>query len=57
MRLPWRGDEGEGDFVQRYGHFARRVAAFADKHKIVWAGHGHDNTSDPEQFAKPETLS
>jgi sugar phosphate isomerase/epimerase len=36
--------------------FAKRVAAFADKHKIVWAGHGHDNTSDPEQFAKPETF-
>ena len=36
--------------------FARRVAAFADKNKIVWAGHGHDNTADPEQFAKPETF-
>jgi sugar phosphate isomerase/epimerase len=36
--------------------FARRVAPFADKHKIVWAGHGHDNTKDPEQFAKPETF-
>jgi sugar phosphate isomerase/epimerase len=36
--------------------FAKRVAPFADKHKIVWAGHGHDNTSDPEQFAKPETF-
>ena len=36
--------------------FAKRVAAFADKHRIVWAGHGHDNTSDPEQFAKPETF-
>jgi sugar phosphate isomerase/epimerase len=36
--------------------FAKRVAAFADKYKIVWAGHGHDNTSDPEQFAKPETF-
>jgi sugar phosphate isomerase/epimerase len=36
--------------------FAKRVAPFADKHKIVWAGHGHDNTNDPEQFAKPETF-
>jgi sugar phosphate isomerase/epimerase len=36
--------------------FAKRVAAFADKHRIVWAGHGHDNTTDPEQFAKPETF-
>jgi sugar phosphate isomerase/epimerase len=35
---------------------AKRVAPFADKHKIMWAGHGHDNTADPEQFAKPETF-
>ena len=35
---------------------AKRVAPFADKYKIVWAGHGHDNTNDPEQFAKPETF-
>jgi sugar phosphate isomerase/epimerase len=36
--------------------FAKRVAPFADKYRIVWAGHGHDNTSDPEQFAKSETF-
>jgi sugar phosphate isomerase/epimerase len=35
---------------------ARRVAPFADKHKLMWAGHGHANTTDPEQFAKPETF-
>src|SRR5205085_11286898 len=35
---------------------ARRVAPFADKHKIAWGGHGHDNVADPEQFAKPETF-
>jgi sugar phosphate isomerase/epimerase len=35
---------------------AKRVAPFADKYKIVWAGHGHDNVADPEQFAKPETF-
>ena len=35
---------------------ARRVAAFADKYKIEWAGHGHDNVADPEEFAKPETF-
>jgi sugar phosphate isomerase/epimerase len=35
---------------------ARRVAPIADKYKIVWAGHGHDNVADPEQFAKPETF-
>ena len=35
---------------------AKRVAPFADKYKIVWAGHGHDNVADPEEFAKPETF-
>ena len=35
---------------------AKRVAPFADKYKIMWAGHGHDNVADPEQFAKPETF-
>jgi sugar phosphate isomerase/epimerase len=35
---------------------ARRVAPFADKYKIVWGGHGHDNVADPEEFAKPETF-
>lgn len=36
--------------------FAKRVAPYADKYKIVWAGHGHDDIYDPEQFAKPETF-
>ena len=35
---------------------ARRVAAFADKYKMIWAGHGHDDVCDAEQFAKPETF-
>jgi sugar phosphate isomerase/epimerase len=35
---------------------AKRVAAFADKYKTIWAGHGHDDVCDPEQFAKPETF-
>ncbi len=35
---------------------AQRVAAFADKYKMIWAGHGHDDVCDPEQFAKPETF-
>ena len=28
-----------------------RVAPFADKHKMIVAMHGHDNTRDPNQFA------
>jgi sugar phosphate isomerase/epimerase len=35
---------------------AKRVAPFADKHKMIVAMHGHDNTKDPEQFAKPESF-
>ena len=35
---------------------AKRVASFADKYKLTWAGHGHDDVCDPEQFAKPETF-
>ena len=36
---------------------AKRVAPFADKYKIMWAGHGHANIYDDEEFAKPETFS
>jgi sugar phosphate isomerase/epimerase len=36
---------------------ARRVAPFAEKHKLMWGGHGHDNTSDPEEFATPESFA
>jgi sugar phosphate isomerase/epimerase len=35
---------------------AKRVAPFADKYKFTWAGHGHDDVCDSEQFAKPETF-
>ena len=35
---------------------ARRIPPFAEKYAITWAGHGHDNVADPEQFAKPETF-
>ena len=36
--------------------FARRVAPFADKHKMMWSGHGHDNVADPEEFATPKSF-
>ena len=35
---------------------AKRIAPFADKHKIRVAMHGHDNIDDPNQFAKPEAF-
>jgi len=37
--------------------FAKRVAPFAEKHKMMWGGHGHANIFDPEEFAKPETFA
>jgi sugar phosphate isomerase/epimerase len=36
---------------------AKRVAPFADKHKIMVAMHGHSNLTDPNEFAKPESFS
>jgi sugar phosphate isomerase/epimerase len=36
---------------------ARRVAPIADKHKMPWGAHGHDNVKDPEQFATPEVFA
>ena len=36
--------------------FAKRVAPFADKHKIMWGGHGHSNVNDPEEFATPQSF-
>jgi sugar phosphate isomerase/epimerase len=36
--------------------FAKRVAPYAEKYKMIWSGHGHADIYDPEQFAKPETF-
>jgi sugar phosphate isomerase/epimerase len=35
---------------------AKRVAPFAEKHKMIVAMHGHDNVVDANQFAKPESF-
>jgi sugar phosphate isomerase/epimerase len=35
---------------------AKRVAPFADKHKLTVAMHGHSDLKDPNQFAKPESF-
>jgi sugar phosphate isomerase/epimerase len=35
---------------------AKRVAPFAEKHKITVAMHGHSNLTDPNKFAKPESF-
>lgn len=36
---------------------AKRLAPLADKHKVRVAMHGHDNTKDPNEFAKPESFA
>jgi sugar phosphate isomerase/epimerase len=36
---------------------AKRVAPFAEKYKLTWGAHGHDNVKDPEQFATPEVFA
>jgi sugar phosphate isomerase/epimerase len=36
---------------------AKRVAPFADKHKLVVAMHGHSNLTDPNEFATPESFA
>jgi sugar phosphate isomerase/epimerase len=35
---------------------AKRVAPFAEKHNMIVAMHGHDNVTDANQFAKPESF-
>lgn len=35
----------------------KRVAPFADKHKITVAMHGHSNVKDPNEFATPESFA
>jgi sugar phosphate isomerase/epimerase len=36
---------------------AKKVAPFAEKHKITVAMHGHSNISNPNEFAKPESFA
>jgi sugar phosphate isomerase/epimerase len=36
---------------------AKRIAPFADKHKMMFGFHGHDATWDPNEFATPETFA
>jgi sugar phosphate isomerase/epimerase len=36
---------------------SKRVAPFADKHKMMFGFHGHDATWDPNEFATPESFA
>ena len=35
---------------------AKRIAPFAEKHRMVVAMHNHSNTKDPNEFATPESF-
>ena len=35
---------------------AKRMAPFANKHRMIVAFHGHSDTKDPNQFARPESF-
>jgi len=36
---------------------AKRIAPFAEKHRMVVAMHGHSNVKDPNEFATPESFA
>jgi len=36
---------------------ARKIAPFAEKHRMVVAMHNHSNTKDPKEFATPESFA
>ena len=36
---------------------AKKIAPFADKHRMVVAMHNHSNTKDPNEFATPESFA
>ena len=36
---------------------AKRLAPFSDKHKMLVGFHGHANTTDPDEVAKPESFA
>jgi sugar phosphate isomerase/epimerase len=36
---------------------SKRVAPFADKHKMMVGFHGHSNITDPDEFATPESFA
>lgn len=36
---------------------AKRIAPFAEKHKMIVAMHGHSNITDPNEFATPDSFA
>ena len=67
-QLHRRGDRPrlrDGEGARRRDHHrarrrievAKRIAPFAEKHKMIVAMHGHSNTSTPGEFASPESFA
>ena len=50
----WRRDHHR---VDERSTVAKRVAPFAEKHKMAVAVHNHSNTTDPNEFATPESFA
>jgi sugar phosphate isomerase/epimerase len=54
MMAKWLGVEAITTSTQV--SMAKRIAPFADKHKMMVGFHGHANTKDPNEVATPETF-
>ena len=54
MMAKWLGVEAISTSTQV--SMAKRIAPFADKHKMMVGFHGHANTTDTNEVATPETL-
>src|SRR4051812_24843398 len=54
MMAKWLGVDAMSTSTQV--SMAKRIAPFADKHKMMVGFHGHANTKDPNEVATPETF-
>jgi sugar phosphate isomerase/epimerase len=54
MIAKWLGVESMSTSTQV--SMAKRIAPFADKHKMMIGFHGHANTTNPDEVATPETF-
>src|SRR6266545_1721102 len=52
-----RGGAGRGRGTSTQVSMAKRLAPFADKHKMLVGFHGHANTTDPDEVATPESFA
>ena len=54
MMAKWLGVDAISTSTQV--SMAKRIAPFADKHKLMVGFHGHANTTDPDEVATPESF-